>query len=196
MSPSRFEALGYVCAEVRTLALGAADRHMTRMAVAHAMLIHFMTAALVVAMSAIGAGAAGAADGAEPRPDLDRLIEQFNAGARQTDGSVHLDAWIEAGRESDALVVVVEPRGEFKLVADPGITVTPTEQPGVEWLVPLPHRHVDPEIQYFNPLASVRLPFRADHRQPLEVLVEYAYCVVEYQCFFGEEVLTVAARSD
>jgi hypothetical protein len=155
-----------------------------------------VTVALVGALSALGAHAAEAADEVEPRLEFDGLIEQFNAGARQTNGSVHLDAWIEVGGESDALVVVVEPRGEFKLVADPGITVTPTEQPGVEWLVPLPYRHVDPAIQYFAPPASVRLPFRATDEQPLEVLVEYAYCVVDYQCFFGEEVLTVAARYD
>jgi hypothetical protein len=155
-----------------------------------------VTALLAAVTSVIGADAAGAADAVEPRPDLDRLIEQFDAGARRPDGSVHLDAWIERGAENDALVVVVEPRGEFKLVADPGITVTPTEQPGVEWLVPLPYRHADPEIQYFAPPASVRLPFRATNEQPLEVMVEYAYCVVDYQCFFGEEVLTVAARYD
>ena len=194
MSTSRFEALRYVWRDSK-LAVGATGRHMTRMAVGNAMSNHFVTVALIVAMSATGAGAAEA-DEVGPRPDFERMIEQFNAGARQTNGSVRLDAWIEAGRDSDALVVVVEPRGEFKLVADPGITVTPAEQPGVEWLVPLPHRHVDSEIQYFIPPASVRLPFRATHQQPLEVLVEYAYCVVEYQCFFGEEVLTVAARYD
>ena len=195
MSPSRFEALGYVCRDSK-LAVGATGRHMTRMAVGNAMSNHFVTGALIVAMSATGARVAQAEHDVGPRPDFERMIEQFNAGARQTNGSVRLDAWIEAGRESDALVVVVEPRGEFKLVADPGITVTPTEQPGVEWLVPLPYRHVDPETSYFAPSASVRLPFRATHQQPLEVLVEYAYCVVEYQCFFGEEVLTVAARYD
>jgi hypothetical protein len=123
------------------------------------------------------------------------LIEQFHAGARQTHGSVRVDAWTEAGQDSDALVVVVEPRGEFKLVADPGITVTPTARPGVEWLVPLPYRQVDPAVQYFTPPASLRLPFRATDDQPLEVLVEYAYCVVDYQCFFGEQTLTVAPRS-
>ena len=169
---------------------------MTRMAVSNPISLSLVAASLVAAMSALGAGAAAAADEVEPRPDLDGLIEQFNAGARQTNGSVHLDAWIERGRDSDAVVVVVEPRGEFKLVADPGITVTPTEQPGVDWLVPLPHRHVDPDAQYFTPPASVRLPFRATHEQPLELLVEYAYCVVDYQCFFGEEVLTVATRYD
>ena len=155
-----------------------------------------VSVALAAAVGVFGAHPLGAADQAEAQPDLDRLIEQFDAGARQTNGSVHLDAWIESGRESDALIVVLEPRGEFKLVADPGITVTPTEQAGVEWLVPLPHRLVDDEVQYLPAPASVRLPFRATGEQPLEVLVEYAYCVVEYQCFFGEELLTVAARYD
>jgi hypothetical protein len=42
----------------------------------------------------------------------------------------------------------------------------------------------------------MRLPFRAETAQPLEILVEDAYCVVDYQCFFGEELLTVAARYD
>jgi hypothetical protein len=139
-------------------------------------------------------GAARAGHEPARAAELDRLIEQFDGGASPADGSVHLDAWIEPGTERDQVVVVVEPRGNFKLVADPGITVTPTEQPGVEWLVPLPHRHVDPEIQYFRPPASVRLPFRASGKASLEILVEYAYCVVDYQCFFGEEVLTVSAR--
>ena len=147
-------------------------------------------AVLIVAM------AGGPARAVDQGVDLDRLIERFNADAPQTAGSVELDAWIEAGPEQSEVVVVLEPQGDFKLVADPGITVTPAEQPGVEWLVPLPHRHTDAETQYFTPPATVRLPFRADGEQPLEILVEYAYCVVDYQCFFGEEVLTVAARYD
>jgi hypothetical protein len=155
-----------------------------------------VTAASIATIGVIGPGAAGAADEAGRPPDLDRLIEQFNAGAPQTKRIVELDAWIESRPEGAEVVVVLEPQGDFKLVADPGITVTPVEQPGVEWLVPLPHRHADAEIQYFTPPTAVRLPFRADGEQPLEILVEYAYCVVDYQCFFGEEVLTVAARYD
>jgi hypothetical protein len=151
---------------------------------------------LIAAAIAAVAGPADAEHGTAPHPDLEQLIERFNAGAPQHEGSVRLDAWIEAGPERDEVVVVLEPQGEFKLVADPGITITPTARPGVEWLVPLPYRHVDPEVSYFTPPAAVRLPFRADTAQPLEILVEYAYCVVDYQCFFGEELLTVAARSD
>jgi hypothetical protein len=140
----------------------------------------------------LGTMLAGPAQAADRALEVDRLIEQFKAGARQTNGSVRVDAWTETGQESDALVVVLEPQGEFKLVADPGITVTPTARQGIEWLVPLPYRHVDSELQYFSPPASLRLPFRAKDDQPLEILVEYAYCVVDYQCFFGEQNLTVA----
>jgi hypothetical protein len=144
----------------------------------------------------LGTMLAGPAQAADQAVNVDRLIEQFNAGARPTNGSVHVDAWTEAGRESDALVVVLEPQGEFKLIADPGITVTPTARAGVEWLVPLPYRHVDPELEYFTPPASLRLRFRASDDQPLEILVEYAYCVVDYQCFFGQQTLTVAMSRD
>lgn len=148
-----------------------------------------------LAMGALGVAGAGAEEAAS-EVELDRLIQQFNVSTPSTDGSVHLDAWIETGAERDEVVVVLEPRGEFKLVADPGITVTPTEQPGVEWLVPLPHRLVNPQIQYFTPPASIRLPFRGGGDAPLDILVEYAYCVVDYQCFFGEQTLTVSARYD
>jgi hypothetical protein len=155
---------------------------------------NLVSAASIAAIGMIGAGAGAAAEQPAPAPDLDRLIEQFEAGAPQTEGSVELDAWIEGGPERTEVVVVLQPQGEFKLVADPGITITPTAQPGVEWLVPLPYRYVDSEIQYFTPSATVRLPFRAAGEPPLEILVEYAYCVVDYQCFFGEQLLTVAAR--
>jgi hypothetical protein len=142
----------------------------------------------------LGTMLAGPAQAADQPVDVDRLLEQFNASAPHTNGSIRVNAWTEAGGESDALVVVVEPRGEFKLVADPGITVTPMERSGVEWLVPLPYRHVDSELQYLTPPASLRLPFRASDDQPLEILVEYAYCVVDYQCFFGEQNLTVVQK--
>jgi hypothetical protein len=161
-----------------------------------AVLDDFVIAASIAAIGLIGTGAVARADEAGPAPDLDRLIERFEAGAPKTEGSVELDAWIEGGPERTEVVVVLQPQGDFKLVADPGITITPTEQPGVEWLAPLPYRYVDPEIQYFTPPATVRLPFRASGEPPLEILVEYAYCVVDYQCFFGEQRLTVAARYD
>jgi hypothetical protein len=35
------------------------------------------------------------------------------------------------------------------------------------------------------------MPFTGMIGQPVEVLVEYAYCFVDFQCFFGEETLRV-----
>jgi len=130
--------------------------------------------------------------GADDGPRLDRLLQDFGAGAPEAGGSAVLDAWVEADDGHRVLVVVVEPEGETKLVADPGITVAPAARPGISWQVPLPHRHVDPTIEYFPPPAAVRLPFEGDAAGPLEVRVEYAYCVVDFQCFFSEETLSVA----
>jgi hypothetical protein len=123
---------------------------------------------------------------------LDTLLQQFDARALEPPGSVRLDAWVETGDAGREVVVMVAPEGETRLVADPGITVTPTARLGVDWQLPLPHRMVDTERDYFDPPAMIRLPFTSADDEPLQLLVEYAYCFVDFQCFFGEEQLTVA----
>ena len=140
---------------------------------------------------ALGGAEADTIEAATAAPALDRLIEQFNAGAPEQDG-VEIDAWTETGPEGSEIVVVVAPRGATKLVADPGITVTPTARPGLAWGTALPYRKVEPAVEYFTPPATLRLPFTSRDREPVELLVEYAWCVVDFQCFFGEETLTVA----
>jgi hypothetical protein len=128
-------------------------------------------------------------------PSLEMLLQQFDARAPEPRGSVRLDAWVETGDAGKELVIVVIPEGDTKLVADPGITVTPAARIGVEWQLPLPHRMVDTERDYFDPPAMVRLPFTSTDDQPLQLLVEYAWCFVDFQCFFGEQELTVAATA-
>ncbi|HSA82060.1 MAG TPA: hypothetical protein VLE23_14685 [Geminicoccaceae bacterium] len=149
-----------------------------------------LSAGCVLAMAA-GPALAQSIGTAAP---FEQLIERFNAGTPDQD-RVAIDAWTESGPEGSEVVIVIAPRGKTKLVADPGITVTPTARAGVEWRTPLPHRKVDPALEYFTPPATLRLPFTSNDDQPLELLVEYAWCVVDFQCFFGEEVLTVASRS-
>ena len=179
----------------RRLALRAAVRHNGPMVPGTGPLSRVVIACWLAAI-ALAAGDAHATHEDPPGGRVEQLLDRFNGAAQPTNGSVHLEAWIEPGLERDQVVVVVEPLGHFKLVADPGITVTPSPLPGVEWLVPLPHRVVDSETQYLSPPATVRLPFRGHGEAPVEILVEYAYCVVDYQCFFGEELLTVSARYD
>jgi hypothetical protein len=136
----------------------------------------------------VGQAAAGGA------PSVEELIERFNAAAPVQDG-VTVEGWVEHGPAGAELVVRLAPRGEIKLIADPGITVTPRARPGIAWLTEVPYRQVDSEIAYFTPPATVRLPFQASGDAPVELLVEYAYCVVDFQCFFGEETLTVATAT-
>jgi hypothetical protein len=155
---------------------------------------------LAALVATAGAMPSRAQDGAPPSQSkaptsLDSLLRQFEARAPQPQGSVRLDARVERGDAGSEVVVTITPEGETKLIADPGITVTPAQRQGVEWLVPLPLRHVDPAREYFDPPATVRLPFAASDGQPLDLVVEYAYCVIDYQCFFGEEALTVATAA-
>ncbi|MDX1539887.1 MAG: hypothetical protein R3349_00645 [Geminicoccaceae bacterium] len=126
---------------------------------------------------------------------LDQLLEAYRSDAPgQPEAEVRLEGWIEErGGGRQELVIVLDPHGDTKLNADPGILVTPATD-RVRWQVPLPYRHIDASIDYFEPNATVRMPFDGAVDQPIVVLVEFAYCVVDFQCFFGEEELTVAAR--
>ena len=148
--------------------------------------------ALMVAVVAPSAGQAQTQQQANRGPSLDTLLQQFDARAEEPPGSVRLDAWVETGDAGKEVVVMVVPQGETKLVADPGITVTPAARLGVDWQLPLPHRMVDTERDYFDPPATIRLPFTSTDDRPVQLLVEYAYCFVDFQCFFGEAELTVA----
>jgi hypothetical protein len=132
------------------------------------------------------------------KPSLEELIKKFQSDAPKVEAEVEIDAWVELGDDAgrpDEMVITLLPEGKTKLNADPGITITPSDQAGVEWQVALPHRHQDMTITYFSPPATVRMPFTASSSEPIEVLVEYAYCLVDYQCFFGEETLSVALSS-
>jgi hypothetical protein len=156
-----------------------------------------VAAALVLLLAALPATAQQDMTTRAPQPEgdgpsLDALLQQFDAQAPEPSGSVRLDAWVETGDAGKEVVVLVIPEGDTKLVADPGITVTPAERPGVDWQLPLPHRMVDAGRDYFEPPAMIRLPFTSADDQPLQLLVEYAYCFVDFQCFFGEAELTVA----
>ncbi len=125
---------------------------------------------------------------------LEELIQKFHNDAPQREAEVRIDAWIEPGADGDqpnTLVITLQPDGETHLNADPGITVTPADQPGLDWELALPHRHQDLSVTYFDPPATITMPFTGIVGQPVEVLVEYAYCFVDFQCFFGEETLRV-----
>jgi hypothetical protein len=153
-----------------------------------------MTPCLALLATLSIATAAGSAGSQEAKPSLEALIKQFQSEAPRVEAEVRIDAWVErasSADQPDEIVITLLPESRTRLNADPGITVTPMDQPGVDWGVELPYRHQDLSIAYFEPPATIRLPFTARESRPVDILVEYAYCLVDYQCFFGEENVRV-----
>ena len=150
----------------------------------------------------VGPGSA-ATPGTGPAPAgdlrLDRLLDRLGPGASEIEAVVEVAAWIEpAGAGASEVVLSLTPVGGAKLVADPGITVTPVVEPGggVAWRMPLPYHLVDADAQYFAEPPLIRLPVAGREAGPIDLDVEYAYCVVDYICLFGAERVTAALRPD
>jgi hypothetical protein len=142
------------------------------------------TAALLAA--AAPAWAAGPAS-------LGGLLDKLGPAAAATPkGDVAVTGWVESGRDGAELVVRLEPRGAVKIVAEPGITVTPAPRDGVAWAAP-ELVHEVPDQGYLTPPVELRLPFAAERGGPVEARVDYAYCIVDYQCLFGEATVRAEA---
>jgi hypothetical protein len=136
--------------------------------------------ALAVLAGALVLGTSARA--AEPLADLLGRL----APAKAPTGSVDVVGWVERNGSQTELVVTFVPKGKVKLVADPGVTVTPLPRDGVAWSVEGPVSRTEPGAGYFAAPPTVRLPFAGGDGGPVEATVEYAYCLVDYQCLFGE----------
>lgn len=123
---------------------------------------------------------------------LGDLLEKLGPKAAASKGEVAVTGRVENGREGSELVVRLEPRGAVKIVAEPGVTVTPAARDGVAWAVPELLHEIAGQ-QYLNPPVELRLPFVAERGGPVEARVDYAYCIVDYQCLFGEATVRAAA---
>jgi hypothetical protein len=123
--------------------------------------------------------------------DLGALLQGIAPGKRPQ-GDVAVSGWVERGSGGTELVVRVEPRGAAKLVAEPGVVVTPLSREGVSW----PAYGAQSELtghSYFETPVELRLPVRITENTPVEADVEYAYCLVDYQCLFGTTRLVAQA---
>lgn len=108
-------------------------------------------------------------------------------------GNVLVSARVELGAADETeLVVRLEPRGAARLVAEPGVTVTPVARDGINWAVPV-LLHEEAGRGYFDPPVEVRLPFAAPGGGRVEALVDYAYCLKDFQCLFGEATVRAEA---
>lgn len=138
---------------------------------------------LALTMLPTAGGMAAAAGPADP------VLGDLMAPSRP-EGTVDVVSWVEEQGERAELVVTLVPKGQAKLVADPGVVVTPRLRAGVTWLAAEPVSRVDPDIGYFDEPPTLRIPFTTQDGQAVEASVEYAYCLVDYQCLFGETTVS------
>jgi hypothetical protein len=117
------------------------------------------------------------------------------APASVPQGSVEVMGWIERDGGVQALVVTLVAKGKVKLVADPGVTVTPVPREGIAWNAEEPVSAIDAHADYFAEPPTIRIPFAGEDGKPVEADVEYAYCLVDYQCLFGTAKVTATTEA-
>jgi hypothetical protein len=138
---------------------------------------------------------AGAGQGVAGADDLGQLLEGLGP-TKAPEGGVTVTSWVEGPAKAADLVVRVEPHGAAKLVSEPAITVTAEPQAGLAWAATLVSSDPPaPAVAYFKTPVELRLPFRASGPSPVNATVEYAYCLVGYQCLFGEARVTATIPS-
>lgn len=140
---------------------------------------------------AIALTASGTAQAGEP---LSALLQEI-APAKAPEGSVDVLSWVERSGPTPELVVTLMPKGQVKLVTDPGVTVTPVTRDGVKWTATAPVIATDTTHDYFPDPPTIRVPFAAEDGKPVEAGVEYAYCLVDYQCLFGEAKISAPTQA-
>ncbi len=148
-----------------------------------------MRAILVSLLLAAGGLAPASAD--EP---LASLLGKLGPAA-VPQGSVEVMSWVERNGAVPELVVTLVPRGQVKIVADPGVVVTPLPREGLAWNAKEPVSSVDPARDYFDAPPTIRVPFAGEDGKPVEADVDYAYCLVDYQCLFGSTKVSAATEA-
>jgi hypothetical protein len=143
---------------------------------------------------AVGAAALlSAVTTAHAAEGLDTLLGRLAPPPSAPHATVKVLGWVErVGDDRDELVITLLPEGKAKLVADPGVTVTPVARDGILWSGTRPTSRVEPGTDYFPAPPTLRLPFAGADGRPVEATVEYAYCVVDRQCLFGETRVSAA----
>jgi hypothetical protein len=130
-----------------------------------------------------------AAGPAMAQAELQSLLDGL-APERPPEGRVEVQGWLERDGERAELVVTLLPHGAAKLVADPGITVTPLNGAGP------PLELVDPSRDYLAEPPLLRLPLPGHSGGPVVARVDYAYCLVDYQCLFGEATVRAGGPAE
>lgn len=140
---------------------------------------------LSAALALLAAMASGRA-----APSVDGLLDGL-LGPREPRGRVVVAAHVEPAAGHRVLVVELRPLGDAKLVADPGAVLRGTAVDGITWLAP-EAKALAPGRSYFDGAVRLALPFRAEGAGEVRARVDYAWCLVGFQCLFGEEDIRIS----
>ncbi len=122
--------------------------------------------------------------------DLADLLSSLGPAPAGLAGTIDVTAHIERDGDTSELVVSLVPVGNAKLVTDPGITVEPVPSSNVRWQTEGPVKLTQDGAPYFAAPPTLRVPFDAKSGK-VDAKVEYAYCIVDQKCLFGETSVSV-----
>ncbi len=127
-------------------------------------------------------------------PRANETVEQLLSGLAENQVRPKVDvlSWIEGNPGQQKLVISFAPSFGTRLVADPGIRVEPAPGQGVEWA----DKFVlvkDNDREYFDTPPRIEVGIRSLNAPSVKAHVEYAYCLVDQICLFGEHDITASA---
>lgn len=123
--------------------------------------------------------------------DPSGLLGKLAPRGAEPRGGVQVEGRLEPGPQGGAVLLTLRPHGDARLLGEPGILVTPLPSDGVAWTPAGPREILREGGGYFDAPPELRLPFLGRATGPLQARVEYAYCLIDWQCLFGEAVVAV-----
>lgn len=126
-----------------------------------------------------------------------KLGDLFNqvAPAPAPEIGVDIVTWIERNQGQSYARLSIMPQNGARLVADPGITVTPIIETLGAWVNESEISHVIEGQSYFESPPILDLGLVIEDGRPLSANVHFAYCLVDDICLFGEETVSIATKS-
>ena len=122
--------------------------------------------------------------------DLDSLLGGLTADGGRKGGIVVRQEVTNDG-EYGRLRITLLPEGDARLVADPGSSLEVRGE-GVEWIDGTRAEAIRPDRDYFDGPVTLELPFRRrGEGGRIEGRIEYLWCFVGTQCFFGEKAIRI-----
>lgn len=144
--------------------------------------------------AAAGLVALLAATGPAGAQGVDALLRELAPGAPgavAAGGSVRIDGRVERDGAGAELVVTLTPLGKARLVADPGVQLTPRAGPSGPWAATGPVERVEPLTGYFAGPVELRVPVVPGAVGTARADLAYAWCLVDRICLLGEAEVAV-----